>query len=83
MSQRNNTQLQKLIAQRIKELRVLKKVSQQQVYNDTDVHVGRLEAAKINATVNTIAVLCDYFDISLPLFFKDFPNSFEPSEKET
>lgn len=72
MNQRNNKDLQILIAQRLKKLREAKGVSQQQVYNDTDIHIGRLETAKTNATVNTIAILCDYFDISLAVFFKDF-----------
>lgn len=72
MSQRNNKELQLLIAQKLKRLREEKGVSQQQVYNDTDVHIGRLETAKNNATVNTIAILCSYFDITLADFFQNF-----------
>lgn len=71
MAHRNNKKLQGLIAQKLKILREMKGVSQQQVYNDTDVHIGRLETASRNATVNTIAILCNYFGISLKDFFAE------------
>lgn len=71
MAQRNNKQLQLLLAQRLKQLRKEKGISQQQVYNDTDVHVGRLETGKMNATINTIAILCDYYHLSLADFFAE------------
>jgi transcriptional regulator with XRE-family HTH domain len=71
MTQRNNQQLQLQLAQKLKTLRKEKGVSQQQVYNDTDVHVGRLETGKMNATINTVAILCDYFGLTLSEFFGD------------
>ena len=74
MNQRNNKKLQLLIAQKVKDLRKSKGVSQQQAYNDTDIHIGRLETAKNNATVNTISILCNYFGITLSEFFEDFPS---------
>lgn len=71
MEQRSDKQLQLLIAQRVKYLRKQKGVSQQQAYNDTDVHIGRIETAKLNVTVNTIAILCSYFNITLMEFFSE------------
>ena len=79
MAQRNNHQLQQQLAQKLKGLRKQKGVSQQQVYNDTDVHIGRLETGKMNATINTIAILCEYFGLTLAEFFRE---GFE-AEKET
>lgn len=59
----------KEIARQIKELRLSRNLSQEDVYLDTDIHCGRLEQGKINVTVSTLKVLCDYFQISLSDFF--------------
>lgn len=69
MAQRNNQQLQLQLAQKLKSLRKQKGVSQQQVYHDTDVHIGRLETGKMNATISTVAILCEYFGLTLAEFF--------------
>lgn len=58
------------IALRLKKLRERKGVSQEQIYNETDIHIARIETAKVNITISTLSKLCDYFDISLSEFFK-------------
>jgi DNA-binding XRE family transcriptional regulator len=70
MAQRKNIELLQKIAQRVKELREEKGVSQQQAYNDTDIHFGRIEAAKMNLSITTIHDICQYFEVSLSDFFK-------------
>ena len=70
---RDNKLLQK-IAIVIKELRDAKGVSQEEVYNDTNIHVGRIETAKANLTVSTLSALCKYFKISLTEFHKKVEN---------
>lgn len=79
MAQRNNQQLQRQLAKKLKALRGHKGVSQQQVYHDTEVHIGRLETGKMNATIGTIALLCDYFGITLADFFSE---GFDDEAKE-
>lgn len=65
-----NNKLLMGIAAVLKELREANGVSQEDVYNDTNIHVGRIETAKANPTVSTIAALCEYFDISLSDFYR-------------
>ena len=58
------------IARRLKELREQKGVSQQYVYIDTDLNVGKIEVGKTNISVSTLNILCDYYGISLEEFFR-------------
>lgn len=58
------------IALVIKDLRIEKGVSQEDVYNETNVHIGRIEACKINPTVTTLAILMKYFNLRLSEFFQ-------------
>ena len=66
---RDNKLLQK-IAIVIKQLRDEKNVTQEDVYNDTNIHIGRIETAKANLSVSTLSALCKYFKISLSEFHK-------------
>ena len=70
--QRCNTDLLFAIAQRIKQLREEKDISQEMFYIDTDIHIARIETGKLNITVSTLQAICEYFEISLSDFFKDF-----------
>ena len=69
--QRLNKELLDKIAIRIKQLRNEKNISQLTFYNDTEIHIARIELGKINITVSTLKEICDYFDITLSDFFKD------------
>ena len=60
------------IAARLKSLRVKKGVSQEEIYNQTDIHIARIETAKVNISVSTLSKLCSYFGITLSQFFENF-----------
>ena len=70
MGQVRNIKLLQAIAKRLKKLRVEKGISQEELYLETNIHIGRIESAKANITISTIDVLCKYFDISIEEFFK-------------
>ena len=55
----------------IRKIRISKKLSQETVYLDTDIHCARIEQGKQNITVSTLKRLCDYFGITLSDFFKE------------
>jgi len=69
MGQRNDKAFLKKIATRIKGIRERAGVTHEQFYNDTDIHIGRIERAQTNITVVTLTHICKYFDISLSDFF--------------
>lgn len=70
MGHRINTVLLKKIASAIKELRELNNLTQGDVYYDTGIHIGRIEAYRVNLTISTLNELCIYFEISLADFFE-------------
>lgn len=57
------------IAGRLKELRAEKGVSQETVYENTGIHIGKIETARYNITVSTLSKLCNYYGITLKEFF--------------
>lgn len=58
-----------MLAKRIKELRLKKGVSQQDAYNDTNIHFGRIEQGKRDVSYFTLYKICVYFEITLIEFF--------------
>ncbi|MGO4293590.1 helix-turn-helix domain-containing protein [Chitinophaga sp. RAB17] len=70
VTQIRDNKLIKGIAAVLKDLREQKGVSQEEVYNDTNIHVGRIETAKANPTVSTISAMCKYFGLTLSDFYK-------------
>ena len=62
--------LLKKIAVVIKQMRVAVGKSQEDVYNDINIHIGRIETAKSNLSVSTLSALCRYFKIKLSDFHK-------------
>ncbi len=70
MGQLRNIKLLKNIAVVLKQLRDDTGLTQDEVYDDTKIHVGRIETAKANLTVSTLAALCKYYKISLYEFYK-------------
>ncbi|WP_298539978.1 helix-turn-helix transcriptional regulator [uncultured Aquimarina sp.] len=65
-----NTELLQQITSKLKYLRQEKGLTQEDVYNDTGIHISRIERSKVNITVSTLSALCDYFDIKISDFFK-------------
>lgn len=81
MQNHRNEILLKDIALQIKRIRESKRLSQETVFLDTDIHCGRLEQGKQNITISTLKCLCDYFQISLTDFFKTIEsNSSKPNQ---
>jgi transcriptional regulator with XRE-family HTH domain len=69
MAHLTDPSLLRQIATRLKAVREARGLTQEQVFVDTTIHVGRIETARINVTVSTVAALCTYFEIDLPTFF--------------
>lgn len=65
---RDDNLLQKM-ALVLKDLRYDKGVSQEEVYNETNIHIGRIESCTLNPTVSTLSVLIKYFNIKMSDFF--------------
>jgi transcriptional regulator with XRE-family HTH domain len=70
MAQMRNKKLLQKIAVVVKELRTNEDISQEDFYNDTNIHIGRIETSKVNVTVSTLSAICKYFKISLSEFHK-------------
>lgn len=60
----------KAIAGRLRKLRNERKLSQIDVYIDTDIHIGRIERGQTNISVSTLWDICAYYRISLEDFFR-------------
>jgi DNA-binding XRE family transcriptional regulator len=70
MGQIRNKKLLRKIAVVVKQLRAERDLSQSDVFDETSIHVGRIETAQSNPTVSTMAALCDYFNIPQSEFYK-------------
>ena len=70
MGQLRDTGLLKKIAIVIKELREESSLTQEEFYNETNIHIGRLETAKANLSVSTLSAVCKFFKISLSEFHR-------------
>jgi transcriptional regulator with XRE-family HTH domain len=66
---RNNILLQE-IAKKFKTLRETKDIAQEYFYNDTGIHLARIESANFNSSVSTLEAVCKYFGLTLGQFFK-------------
>jgi transcriptional regulator with XRE-family HTH domain len=71
MAQIRNQALLNSIGKKIKALRESKGLTQEEVFNDTSIHVGRIENGSADIRISTIEAICKYFKISLSEFFKD------------
>ena len=77
MGQTKDEVLLKKIALRLKALREERGLSQEQLYSETDIHIARIETAKVNISVSTLSKLCCYFKISLTELFSKIDDSQE------
>lgn len=59
----------KIIA-KIRKLRAQKPVTLQEFYNDTGIHLARIESEKRDLPISTLKRICDYFGITLSEFLK-------------
>ncbi|MCP9752793.1 helix-turn-helix domain-containing protein [Ferruginibacter sp. HRS2-29] len=65
-----NTKLLHKIGVTIKEVRIKKGLTQEDVYTDTGIHIARMETAARNLSISSLSVVTDYFEIKLSDFFK-------------
>lgn len=68
----NNIPLLRWLAQRTKEFRDKKKLTQLQCFPKTNVHIGRIEQVKRHISFTTLIKLCEYFKITPIWFFEGF-----------
>lgn len=61
----DNQELLLNLAKRLKELRKLKGLTQEDVYNDTGIHVARIEQGKRDISYTTLWRLANYFEVTL------------------
>ncbi|MEM9078187.1 MAG: helix-turn-helix transcriptional regulator [Bacteroidota bacterium] len=71
MEKVGNDQLLSNLAKRVKQLRKIKGVTQEEALNDTGIQFSRIEQGKRDVQLSTIEKLCTYFDISLKEFFDE------------
>jgi transcriptional regulator with XRE-family HTH domain len=69
MSQLRDAKLLQKIAFVIKQLREDKGLTQEDVYNEINIHIGRIETAKANLSVSTLSALCKFFKIKMSEFY--------------
>jgi transcriptional regulator with XRE-family HTH domain len=69
--QRNNNEFTLKIAKKIKQIRLEKGITQEQFFFDTGIHIGRIETSSYNLRIETIRIICTYFNITIQDFFKD------------
>lgn len=60
------------IIQTLKYLRESTDIMQEQFYEQTGIHIGRIEAGKSNITLVTILRICEYYKITPKSFFELF-----------
>lgn len=60
----------KAVGRRLRQIREERGLSQQFVYTDTDINVGRIERGERNFSIITLGLLCNYYRISPEDFFK-------------
>jgi len=58
------------IALAIKELQKKSKLTLDDFYVDTGIHLARVEQGKTNISISTLSKICTYFNIDLSDFFK-------------
>ena len=45
---------------------------QEEFYNDTGIHLARIESGKANVSISTLSSICKYFNIALDDFLRNF-----------
>lgn len=69
-SQIKNKVFLKSIAIEIKKLREKKGLTQEDFYNDTAIHIGRVETGNVGVSITTLYEICQYLEIPVSKFLK-------------
>ena len=59
------------LARRVKSLRESRNLTQEDAYNDTGIHFGRIETGRWDPKMSTIQRISTYFDLSVAEFFAE------------
>jgi transcriptional regulator with XRE-family HTH domain len=70
MGRKINKKLLSSIAIRIRKLREEKGITQEVFYNDTGIHIGRIESTNRDFSMSTFESICSYLEVSMEDFFK-------------
>lgn len=70
MGQVRNKELINRIALTLKNIREGKGLTLEDVYNETNIHIARIETARVNISVSTLDALCQFYSLSLAEFFR-------------
>ena len=70
MSQQRDKRLLQKIAITLKGLRDAAGLRQTDVYDETGIHIGRIETANANLSISTLSALCRFYEISMSDFLK-------------
>lgn len=58
------------IAKKIKQIREEKNITIENFYIDTNIHISRVESGKVNFSINTLIIICNYLEVRLDDFFQ-------------
>lgn len=75
MKREINKRLLLIIAERVKQLRVEKNITQETFYNDTGINIGRIERALRDFSMTTLDGICSYLGVSFEEFFDGIKQS--------
>lgn len=67
---KKDTELARIIAERLKEVRKERGITQENVIFDLNMNIGRIEIAENCISLPILKRLCDYYGISLEEFFR-------------
>jgi transcriptional regulator with XRE-family HTH domain len=59
------------MVQGLKSLRTVRQLTQEDVYNDTGIHISRIETGRVNVSLSTLKAILDYYQTSLSQFFQN------------
>jgi transcriptional regulator with XRE-family HTH domain len=54
----------------LKVLRRQRNLTQEDFYNDTGIHISRVETGRVNITLSTLKTILDYYQVPFSVFFQ-------------
>ncbi len=69
MAQRRDDKLIRRVIDKLRVIRKARGLTQAAVYEDTSVDIQKYETQYTNLSLTTLAILCEYYEISLDEFF--------------
>ena len=70
MTERRDIKLIRQVTDRLRALRKARGLTQAAVYEDTGVHIGKIESRDTNLSITAVSILCNYYEITLEEFFR-------------